>query len=119
MLSYSQIKVSDDAIDQFSSRLLVALNSFEDKPLVFPLKFDKIDDEINIIATYALLQFGSGYRKELHSLAGMGASDTMVRGLLGAHITGRSLDSAFFLSITPALISDIWYHYSVIGIIFS
>ncbi len=41
-------------------------------------------------------------------IAGSGASDTIVRGLLGAHITGRSLDAAFFLAVTPALVSDLW-----------
>jgi hypothetical protein len=66
----SQIKISNENLELFALKVSSLLDKFDDKPLVFPLRFDKVDDEINVLTCYALLQFGSGYRKELHTATG-------------------------------------------------
>ncbi len=35
-----------------------------------PLKFDTLEQELNIIGLISLLNFGSGFRKELHKECG-------------------------------------------------
>lgn len=35
-----------------------------------PLKFDTLEQELNIIGLFGLLNFGSGYRQELHEECG-------------------------------------------------
>lgn len=60
-----------------------------------PLLFDSKSQEINFIALLQLLNFGSGYRKELHEITGRGAYDTICFGLMNAHISSIKLDTVF------------------------
>lgn len=39
-------------------------------PGKLPLRFDNTDQEINFIAVLSLLNFGHGYRRELHAAVG-------------------------------------------------
>ena len=42
----------------------------ESKPFVVPLKFGNVDEELNFWCIVQLLNFGSGWRHELHASSG-------------------------------------------------
>ena len=57
----------------------------------FPLSFGTLESEINFWCVLGLLNFGSGYRRELHAACdGAGAFETVQRGVLGLYISGRN-----------------------------
>ncbi len=65
----------------------------------FPLKFTNQSQEINFYAVLDVLNFGSGYRKELHQLCRRGAYDTITFGLIAMHLSGVVLNSDFLVGI--------------------
>lgn len=60
-----------------------------------PLRFASVGEEVNALVLLQLLNIGSGFRRELHEATGAGAWDTMTRGLLTLHLTGKRLSASF------------------------
>lgn len=73
-VSNSPVKVSEKGIQTFLEKLekLKYQELSNDVTIKMPLKFDTVHDEINFIAVIDLLNFGSGYRVPLHTLADKG-----------------------------------------------
>ncbi|GAA6042337.1 hypothetical protein JCM8097_003853 [Rhodosporidiobolus ruineniae] len=65
-----------------------------------PLRFDSAEEELNLLATLALLNFLSGYRTALHRLTGRGAYSSILSLVLSAY-----LSSAGEVSSTPSLLT--------------
>ncbi|KAG6819679.1 hypothetical protein H0H93_009712 [Arthromyces matolae] len=65
--------------------------------LAFPLNFSSTLDELNLLSILSLLNFGSGYRVELHSQVGRGAWDT-VRAFVFSLYLSSSIDGGDLLS---------------------
>src|SRR5690349_19631553 len=51
----------------------------------FPLKFDSLEQEVNILSLIDILNTGHGYRKELHEDSDRGAFETIVFGIMSFH----------------------------------
>lgn len=64
-----------------------------------PLKFDTVESEVNYWCILNLLNFGSGYRHDLHKLCGRGAYETMMFGVLGMHISQIGFDADFLCDV--------------------
>ena len=64
-------------------------------PLVFTL-----ESAVNFYSAMAILQFGSGYRTELHAAAGRGASDVILTGMVSMHISTPSISADYLASLT-------------------
>jgi hypothetical protein len=71
-----------------------------------PLLFDSKDQEINFLSILQLLNFGSGYRNELHEKTGRGSYETICFGLINLHVSSTPLDAKFMKTITPQMISS-------------
>lgn len=69
-----KVKISKQGIDRFLSEL--DKKQYEelsyDSSVILPLKFSTMEEELNFISVINLLNFGSGYRLELHKYAGRG-----------------------------------------------
>jgi hypothetical protein len=78
------------------------------EPFPLPLRFSSVDEEINARTLLQALNFGSGYRLALHKATGNGAWDTMVRGLMSMHITGKRFNAAFLSRVDVAVIADMF-----------
>lgn len=101
------VRISDAGIEAFAASLVTAPPETRPAPGL-PLTFESLDHEIDLLTTLQLVNFGSGYRHELHAATGNGAWDTMQRGVLALHITGRRPDAAFLASVTLADVSETW-----------
>ncbi|KAJ2455819.1 hypothetical protein EV183_000434, partial [Coemansia sp. RSA 2336] len=75
-----------------------------------PLVFDNMAQELNLIALLDLLQFGSGYRKELHKATDRGASDTIRFGCISMHISQTELHAKGLQALT---LGDISQHFGI------
>lgn len=53
-----------------------------------------------------LINFGSGFRNELHNSAGRGAYDTMTYGVLGLHLSKGWLTAKLMAEITLAEVAE-------------
>ncbi|BGP12100.1 hypothetical protein JCM10213_005207 [Rhodosporidiobolus nylandii] len=58
-----------------------------------PLRFDSAEEELNLLATLALLNILSGYRIALHRLTGRGAYSTILSLVLSSYLSGSSVSS--------------------------
>jgi len=76
------------------------------RPLIFPLKFTSLEQEINFIALIDLLNFASGFRKELHDATERGAYDTICYGVMGMHLSRDHLDAEFFSRVMLTDVAD-------------
>ncbi|CAH0478996.1 unnamed protein product [Peronospora belbahrii] len=72
----------------------------------FPLNFRSQQDELNFVILYGLLNFGSGYRKDLHKYTERGAHDTIVFGLIGMYISVPKLDAQFLQNLSIDFIAS-------------
>ncbi|KAJ1652301.1 hypothetical protein IWQ61_007333 [Dispira simplex] len=99
--SSDQIEVNDEAIDKFLDQLDIArFQKLSTGWITFPLKFDTVEDEVNLVAILDLLNFGSGYRQELHAACDRGAAQTILYGCMGLHISQASLDAQGLQKLT-------------------
>jgi len=97
----SVVKVNESAIERFLEGL--EESEFREKatPVVFPLKFDSPDEEINFIAIIDLLNFGSGFRHELHHALDRGAYESICFGAMAMYLSnGGKLDAAFMKRVS-------------------
>ncbi|KAJ2790128.1 hypothetical protein H4R20_007065 [Coemansia guatemalensis] len=75
-----------------------------------PLVFDNMAQELNLISLLDLLQFGSGFRRELHEATGRGAADTIRFGCISLHISQTPLDAKGLQALT---LGDISQHFGI------
>ncbi|CAI2168159.1 5552_t:CDS:2 [Funneliformis geosporum] len=104
----SLIQINEDAITDFIQN--IDPNHFQELTksdgLQMPLKFDNLGQELNIIGLISLLNFGSGFRKELHKECGRGAFNTIRYGIMSIHITSSSLSARTLRSLTLSEVSS-------------
>ncbi|EEY60174.1 uncharacterized protein PITG_12498 [Phytophthora infestans T30-4] len=102
----SSVRISADKVRTFEEQL--DAKEFEQlaEPLNFPLNFRSQQDEINFLTLYGLLNFGSGFRKDLHKYTDRGAHDTIVFGLIGMYISVPKLDAQFMQGLTIDLVAN-------------
>lgn len=62
------VKIDQENLEKFAKE--VDTNKIKRSQSAIPLKFDKIQEEINFIVLNAILNFGSGYRHLLHKYTG-------------------------------------------------
>ena len=72
-----------------------------------PLALDQ-DEAIDACVLLCLLQFGSGFRVPLHAALHCGASDAMVRGLLGFLMVGRKPSAGLLAHLREHEAAEIW-----------
>ncbi|TDH71770.1 hypothetical protein CCR75_003863 [Bremia lactucae] len=96
----SSVRINVDKARNFVKDLDV--NEFDQlaEPVSFPLNFSSQQDELNFLTLYGLLNFGSGFRKDLHKFAKRGAHDTIVFGLIGMYISVPKLDAEFMQNLS-------------------
>ncbi|KAG0227244.1 hypothetical protein BGW42_003089 [Actinomortierella wolfii] len=94
----SKIEIDRKAINRFLSELTQESWSKHSiaNGMSFPLRFESIEQEANILGLIDLLNTGHGWRKELHEASDRGAFDTIVFGVMSFHIgsqktTGEAL----------------------------
>ncbi|EEB07098.1 hypothetical protein SJAG_02179 [Schizosaccharomyces japonicus yFS275] len=80
----------------------------DDGPVQFPLAFESVEEKVNFLAIYALLSFGSGFRKELHEFAQRGAQDTTLFLAMTMYMTKKPglLDADFLSNVTVSDIAE-------------
>ncbi|RIA86704.1 hypothetical protein C1645_696732 [Glomus cerebriforme] len=104
----SRIQINEDAITDFIQK--IDINHFQELSksdgLQMPLKFDTLEQEINIIGLISLLNFGSGFRKELHEECGRGAFNTIRYGVMSIHITSSPLSAHALRSLALSEVSS-------------
>jgi hypothetical protein len=66
-----------------------------ESPLSLPVRFATLEDEVNLLALYHLLDFGSGYDAEMVRVRSPGRPqrECLAFGVLGLHLSGRPLDA--------------------------
>lgn len=69
----------------YNAEALDNLKQQYERRLTSPIIFESDDQEVNFSFVHDMLQFGSGYRLELKKIAGRGASDTILFGMIGLH----------------------------------
>ncbi|RCI02226.1 hypothetical protein CU098_012036, partial [Rhizopus stolonifer] len=106
----SPINISEEGIHNFLTKLdkLQYEELAYDSTMKMPLRFEKVEDEINFVTFIDLLNFGSGYRVPLHELAGRGAFDTIRFGAMSFHIGGKPMDAETFKNISIFEVSEIF-----------
>jgi hypothetical protein len=72
-----------------------------------PLALDQ-DEAIDACVLLCLLQFGSGFRVPLHAALHCGASDAMIRGLLGFLMVGRKPSAGLLAHLREHEAAEIW-----------
>ncbi|KAK1931878.1 Queuosine salvage protein [Phytophthora citrophthora] len=124
----SSVRINADKVRAFVEDLDV--KEFEQlaEPMNFPLNFRSQQDEINFLTLYGLLNFGSGFRKDLHKYTDRGAHDTIVSifcerigwkmendlflfvvqvfGLIGMYISVPKLDAQFMQNLSIDLVAN-------------
>ncbi|KAL3662695.1 hypothetical protein V7S43_012103 [Phytophthora oleae] len=102
----SSVRINADKVRAFVEEL--DAKEFEKlaEPMNFPLNFRSQQDEINFLTLYALLNFGSGFRKDLHKYTDRGAHDTIVFGLIGMYISVPKLDAQFMQNLSIDLVAN-------------
>ncbi|GAA5873649.1 hypothetical protein JCM8547_002667 [Rhodosporidiobolus lusitaniae] len=101
----SHITIDHRAIDRFilsvDPKAWQSSTGAEAHGVRLPLRFETDKDELNSLATLALLNFLSGYREPLHRLTGRGAYSTILSLVLSAYLSSTP-DSA---SSSPSLLT--------------
>ncbi|KAI8855221.1 hypothetical protein BC829DRAFT_485739 [Chytridium lagenaria] len=95
------VNINDAEIQTFLKNLDVGLYERLSKTeaAAMPLRFDSVEQELNFLGLFFLLNIGSGWRKELHEAVDRGAFDTIRFGLLSLHISGERLSAGFLRDI--------------------
>ncbi|KAF9100278.1 hypothetical protein BGX23_000041 [Mortierella sp. AD031] len=85
----SNIKIDQDAIVRFLDNL--TQESWDKHSVAngmsFPLRFESLEQEVNILSLIDILNTGHGFRKELHEDSDRGAFETIVFGIMSFHIS--------------------------------
>lgn len=102
----SSVHINADKVRSFKEELDAEKFKQLAEPMNFPLNFRSQQDELNFLTLYGLLNFGSGFRKDLHKYADRGAHDTIVFGLIGMYISIPKLDAQFVRNLTIDLVAN-------------
>jgi hypothetical protein len=104
------VTVDAAAAARFASTALPALladPALRAEGVDFPLVLTT-DEGIDLTTLFCLLQFGSGYRAELHAAVGAGASDTLLRGLLCFSLGGKQPTAGVLSLMRVAEVAEMW-----------
>ncbi|KJE98201.1 hypothetical protein CAOG_008199 [Capsaspora owczarzaki ATCC 30864] len=107
------VRVDSSALDRFvssSSSFTEAAFDALARPTRLPLRFDTLDQELNLHCVLALLNFGHGFRRELHAAVDRGAWESVLVGVMSMHVAGAALDARFFEALTE---SDVAEHFQL------
>ncbi|KAG7381000.1 hypothetical protein PHYPSEUDO_006553 [Phytophthora pseudosyringae] len=102
----SSVRINADKVRAFEEQLDAKEFQQLAEPTTFPLNFRSQQDEINFLTLYGLLNFGSGFRKDLHKYADRGAHDTIVFGLIGMYISTPKLNAQFMQNLSIDLVAN-------------
>ncbi|KPV74126.1 uncharacterized protein RHOBADRAFT_66540, partial [Rhodotorula graminis WP1] len=83
----SSISIDGQAIDTFISGIKQEDWTPSNHGLRMPLAFESVEDELNVLATLALLNFLSGYRYVLHRMARSRRYSTILSTVLAAYLS--------------------------------
>ena len=75
----------------------------------FPLVFPTLMEEVNFVALTQLLNFGSGFRQELHVCGGKGAAETMLFGCISMYLSAK-VDADFMSKFS---LFDVSTHFQI------
>ena len=104
------VVIDGAAVSAFAAGALPALlaePALSSEGVDFPLLLTP-DEDIDLTTLFCLLQFGSGYREELHAAVGAGASDTLLRGLLCFALGGKRPTAGVLSHMRVAEVADTW-----------
>lgn len=87
-------------LSELASQLQAADVKEAPKGVVFPVKFDDMESEVNLLALHRLLNFGSGYAPALQRQVQRSADDAMLYGVLGMQLGAPRLDAAYLASFS-------------------
>ncbi|KAG0264926.1 hypothetical protein BG011_005848 [Mortierella polycephala] len=98
----SNIKIDQDAIIRFLTNLTQESWSKHSvaNGMAFPLRFESLEQEINILSLIDILNTGHGFRKELHEDSDRGAFETIVFGVMSFHISSTAIDAEGLAKLT-------------------
>ncbi|KAF9984028.1 hypothetical protein BGZ65_001091 [Modicella reniformis] len=98
----SNIKIDHDAIDRFLSNLTQESWSKHSvaNGMSFPLRFDSLEQEVNLLSLIDILNTGHGFRKELHEDSDRGAFETIVFGIMSFHISNGPTNAEALSKLT-------------------
>ncbi|RKO91137.1 hypothetical protein BDK51DRAFT_21336 [Blyttiomyces helicus] len=71
-----------------------------------PLKFDSIEQEVGFVALIDLLNFGSGWRVELHAALDRGAFNAIRFGCMALHISSVDVSAKWMRRVTLAEVAS-------------
>ncbi|EFJ49643.1 hypothetical protein VOLCADRAFT_117089 [Volvox carteri f. nagariensis] len=94
-LHVEHVRIDDIAVSELAAELVAAADDVRGavRGLPLPIKFSSVEQELTLLALYHLLDFGSGYDKQLQRLpGGRDARETLLYGLIGLHLGGTRLD---------------------------
>ncbi|KAF9582911.1 hypothetical protein BGW38_010584 [Lunasporangiospora selenospora] len=98
----SNISINQDAIARFLKDL--TQESWDKHSvangMTFPLRFETLEQEVNILSLIDILNTGHGFRKELHEDADRGAFETIVFGIMSFHISSSATNAEALAKIT-------------------
>lgn len=66
----------------------------------FPLRFESLEQEVNVLSLIDILNTGHGFRKELHEDSDRGAFETIIFGVMSFHISSTPTDAEGLAKIT-------------------
>ncbi|KAF9185234.1 hypothetical protein BGZ50_003206 [Haplosporangium sp. Z 11] len=98
----SNIKIDQDAITRFLTNLTQESWSKHSvaNGMSFPLRFESLEQEINILSLIDILNTGHGFRKELHEDSDRGAFETIVFGVMSFHISSTPINAEALAKLT-------------------
>jgi hypothetical protein len=98
-----------------SGCLSLAVELFKSPPAAvrsqwqLPLRFESPGQEVNALLLLQLLNCGSGFRADLHAApGGCGAWETVLRGLLTLHLTGKPLTADALCAFTARDVPEVF-----------
>ncbi|KAI1316251.1 hypothetical protein EDD11_010298 [Mortierella claussenii] len=98
----SNIKINHEAITKFLTDLTQESWSKHSvaNGMSFPLKFESLEQEVNILSLIDILNTGHGFRKELHEDSDRGAFETIVFGVMSFHISSTPTNAERLSQLT-------------------
>ena len=77
-------------------------------PVSFPLKFDTIEQEVNLLSLHCLLDFGHSFNSPMLKAKNRSISDCLLWGMMSLHIAGTSITSKYMQEISLKEVSSIF-----------
>ncbi|KAN0045002.1 hypothetical protein ACTA71_006529 [Dictyostelium dimigraforme] len=92
------VRINFNKINEFLDNLKKDDYESKSSTVLFPLNYSNSQQEINFWFLLDLINFGSGYRKELHEACNRGAYETICYGLMGMFLSQGGKLTTNFLS---------------------